>query len=109
MFRKVILGVALCAFATSAFAQTKRAKPPRPQVSQAQNDTLSMSCAQAHDLVLSKPKGVVLKTGPNRFDLYVHDAEACSADDDLTPAFVRTKNIRSCFIGYTCEDLSSSD
>jgi hypothetical protein len=106
--RKILLtGLAICALASSASAQTRKKSPPKPaSISAAERDTLTMTCAQSQALVRSK-EGIVLRTGPNHFDLYVHDAEACGSSDDLSPAFVRTKDQRSCHIGYTCEDLSA--
>jgi len=80
MIKRIMMGALVCAFATSTLAQTSKPvekKVVKPAISQAQNDTLNMKCAETTNLILSKPEGIVLKTGPNRWDLYVHDSEAC--------------------------------
>ena len=114
MIKRIMMGALVCAFATSALAQTsKRAekKVVKPAISQAQNDTLNMKCAETTNLILSKPEGIVLKTGPNRWDLYVHDSESCQklSTHESAPAFAPTKDNSACFIGYTCEDKPDSD
>ena len=105
MLKQSLIGIAICALATSALAQTpKLRKYPKPAVTEAKDDTLNMSCAQASALV-TKSQGIVLKTGPNRWDRYVNSAAACVAGDhDLTPQFVKTKDNSVCHIGFTCED-----
>ncbi len=109
MLKAAISLVAILAIGSSAFAQQRARTPlPRPGLSDAQGDTLQMTCAQATQLVQSRPEGVVLKTGPNRWDRYYHDAEFCpGAQRDLVPEFVRTKDTRACHLGFTCEDVSS--
>jgi hypothetical protein len=103
MLTKLILCIAICATATSALAQAKRHPRTKPLITQAEGDTLKMSCAQAASRVRSAGS-IILKTGPNRFDLYVKDGAACTAqDEDTVPAFVSTKDNYTCHIGYTCE------
>jgi hypothetical protein len=114
MIKRIMMGALVCAFATSALAQTSKPaekKLSKPAIAQAQNDTLNMKCADTTNLILSKPEGVVLKTGQNRWDLYVHDSEACQkiGAHESAPAFVRTKDSRACYIGYTCEDKTDQD
>jgi hypothetical protein len=108
MIKLTLTALAICAVATSAFSQTQKPRKfSKPLVTEAQSDTLGMTCSNARSLVLSKPEGVVLKTGPNHWDKYVHDEEACrQIEGVLAPAFVRTKDVRACNIGYTCEDPS---
>jgi hypothetical protein len=109
MLRKTIAILALCAFAGPTFAQSQSTPVkkllPRPAVTEAQNDTLQMTCDQGRKLVLSQPQGVVLRTGANRWDRYYHDTEFC-AQDHLVPEFVRTKDNQACMIGYTCHPLA---
>lgn len=113
MIKNMMMSILVCAFATSALAQTKPAAKQvvKPALAQAQNDTLTMSCSDITKLVNSKPEGVVLKTGSNRWDLYVHDSEACQkiSAHESSPALVRSKDSRACFIGYTCEDKIDLD
>lgn len=106
MLKTVLSTLALCVAATSAFAQAPASKRfPKPAIGEAQSDTLNMTCAAATALVLANPQGVVLRTGATRWDKYVHDAEACGpVIHELVPQFVRTRDVRACHIGYTCED-----
>jgi hypothetical protein len=110
MLNKTIAILALCAFTGPTLAQTQskptRQLPPRPAVSEAQNDTLQMTCDQTRKIVSSRPDGIVLKTGATRWDRYYHDAEFCGQEHDLVPEFVRTKDNQACMIGYTCHSLS---
>ena len=69
-----------------------------------------MTCADATKLVLSKPEGITLRTGANRWDHYFHDAEYCpNGPSDLVPQFVQTKDNGVCNIGYTCMSVSSDN
>ena len=63
----------------------------------------TMQCAEAKSLVQSKGSAI-LNSGPNIFNRYVKDSAFCAEDMYLTPAWVRTQNSRSCFVGYTCSD-----
>jgi hypothetical protein len=107
MLKKALVVIALCSVtAGMAHAQARKERLPKPLASEATQDTLDMTCSQAVKLVLSKPQGIVLRTGPNRWDKYVHDAEACGpVQRELIPEFVRTKDARSCHIGYTCSEV----
>jgi hypothetical protein len=103
MLTRLMLSLVICATATSAMAQAKRSPHPKPLITQAEGDTLEMSCAQAESRVRSAGS-IVLRTGTNRFDLYVKDGAACSRLlEDTVPAFVLTKDNNLCHIGYTCE------
>jgi hypothetical protein len=106
MLKTLLSTLALSIAASSAFAQAPVSKRfPKPAIAEAQSDTLNMTCAAATALVLGNPQGVVLRTGATRWDKYVHDTEACGPmKHDLVPQFVRTKDVRACHIGYTCED-----
>lgn len=106
MLKSVLSTLAFCVAASSAFAQAPAGKRfPKPAISEAQSDTLNMTCAAATALVLGNPQGVVLRTGATRWDKYVHDGEACGpVMHELVPQFVRTRDVRACHIGYTCEE-----
>lgn len=114
LFRRGALLTLAAVFATasmgSAFAQAKKhrhAGHPKPVLAAAEADTLHMSCSEATAMVRNKSK-VVLKTSTNIFDLYVKDPSVCTAmDEDAVPAFVRTKDSRTCNIGFTCDDRDS--
>lgn len=101
MLKKAIYIVAVCALATTSVQAQQSTS--RPTAGEVEGDTLAMTCAQATALILSKEKGISLRTGQNRFDRYVHDGYACGTNDDKVPAFVRTKDVKVCHIGYTCE------
>ncbi len=109
MLKAAIIGLAICSMTTATLAQAPARAPgrfPKPPATEAQLDTLNMTCAEAITLVRSRSQGIVLRTGQNRWDKYVHDGEACGpVQHDLAPQFVRTKDNRACHIGFTCEDL----
>jgi hypothetical protein len=111
MLKTTISLLAICALATPGFAQTAKKKlPPRAPYSAALPNTLAMTCADATKLVLSKPEGITLRTGANRWDHYFHDAEYCpNGPSDLVPQFVQTKDNGVCNIGYTCMSVSSDN
>jgi hypothetical protein len=70
---------------------------PRTDVSQ-------LSCEQAQSLIVQRGAAVVT-TGPRTYKRFVSDARFCDAGDHyLHPAFTRTADKRSCYIGYTCEN-----
>lgn len=104
MLKSVIFLIALCALTTPGLSQTAKKKlPPRAPYSASLTDTLGMTCAEATKLVLSKPEGVTLRTGQNRWDHYFHDAEYCpNGASDLVPEFVQTRDNRTCNVGFTC-------
>lgn len=65
----------------------------------------SMTCAQAAALV-QKQGAVVMDTGPNTYDRYVSTLSACWPGQALKPQWVATRDMRQCFVGYTCYDPS---
>lgn len=80
---------------------------PAITIQQAAGDTLQMTCAQGRAMVKGK-SGVILKTGATHFDRYHRRGEACErTDQEMQPAFVRSKDNPLCFIGYTCETPES--
>jgi len=63
----------------------------------------TMQCSEAQSMV--KTKGaVVLSSGAYTYNRYVKDAAFCGEDMYLRPAWARTQNTKSCFVGYTCSD-----
>ncbi|HVB88739.1 MAG TPA: hypothetical protein VND97_00925 [Beijerinckiaceae bacterium] len=84
----LLLLVFLAATMTEASAQS------RPYVP-------GMSCAQAKALVRSAG-AIVLSTGRYTYDRYVAGDGYCLPEDMTAPAFERTRDNRSCFIGYYC-------
>lgn len=107
MLRTATFLITICAVTTPGFAQPAQKRlPPRPAYSAAMPDTLGMTCADATKLVLSKPEGIALRTGTNRWDYYFHDAEYCrTGAAELVPQFVETKDNGVCHIGFTCRGV----
>ncbi len=68
---------------------------------QARQNTTRMSCRQAKDLVYSRG-AIVLSTGRNTYDRFVASRAFCPPGDYIKRAFARTRDRRSCPIGYTC-------
>ena len=63
----------------------------------------NMQCSEAQSMV--KTKGaVVLSSGTYTYNRYVKDAAFCGEDMYLRPAWAKTQNSKSCFVGYTCSD-----
>jgi hypothetical protein len=101
LIRAVLLSAGFLALSSAAFAQGARVMP---RLEEAQGDTLQMNCAQAKGSVKGSG-GIVLKSGPNHFDLYHRSGGTCSRlGESMQPAFVRSKDNPVCFIGYTCEE-----
>ncbi|MFG1463506.1 hypothetical protein V5F77_11465 [Xanthobacter sp. DSM 24535] len=67
--------------------------------------SVNMSCVQANALV-TKAGGTVLNTGGLTYDRYVRDRSFCTYFDVTKPAFVPTRDVKQCFVGYTCIDPS---
>ena len=70
-------------------------------IAEARVNTTNLSCNQAQDLVYSRG-AVVLSTGRNTYDRFVRNRTFCPTGDYTEPAYVRTRDRRSCNIGYTC-------
>lgn len=68
---------------------------------EARVNTTNLTCRQAQDLVDSRG-GIVLSTGRNTYDRFVANRSFCPIGDYTEPAYVRTRDRRSCNIGYTC-------
>lgn len=67
----------------------------------ARPDSLAMTCSQTAGLV-AKSNGIVIGTGPNIYDRYVASRASCMVEEQLKPAWVKTRDNPQCFIGYTC-------
>lgn len=70
---------------------------------QAMPQSLDMTCNEAKAMV-NRAGAVVIATGPNLFDRYVRDMSACNWGDVTKPAWIKTKDVAQCPIGYTCWD-----
>ncbi|OZA96262.1 MAG: hypothetical protein B7X67_24390 [Rhizobiales bacterium 39-66-18] len=67
--------------------------------------SVTMTCAQALSFV-TKAGGTVLGTGGLTYDRYVRDRSFCNYSEVTKPAFVPTRDVKQCFVGYTCIDPS---
>ncbi|MFG1301150.1 hypothetical protein V5F49_15260 [Xanthobacter sp. V3C-3] len=72
-----------------------------PATAQARPDSLSMTCAEAANLVTTQG-AVVIGTGPNLFDRYVREVRFCSGAEQLKPEWIKTRDNPQCFVGYVC-------
>lgn len=63
--------------------------------------TQTMDCAAARQLV-ARAGAVVLGTGPYTYDRYVRDRSFCQLAEILDPAWVPTRDVAQCPVGYRC-------
>jgi hypothetical protein len=64
-------------------------------------DTFQMSCAEARGLVAAHG-AVVLYSGRYTYDRFVRDSSFCSRPDRADPAWVETRDVPQCSVGYRC-------
>ena len=64
----------------------------------ARPNTTGMTCSQARNLV-TRSGAIVLSTGPRTYDRYVRSGAFCAFGEYPEPAFVKTRDKRSCYIG----------
>jgi hypothetical protein len=76
---------------------------PVAAISASRPDVRNMSCAAAQKLVAQRG-GIVLTTGRYTYERFVSGQRFCESALYAHPAFVRTKDRRSCEIGYVCTD-----
>jgi hypothetical protein len=72
-------------------------------MSQTRSDSLTMSCANARQLV-SQRGAVVVGTGPYIYDRFVAHAGYCEITQTAEPAWVPTADDRQCPIGQRCRE-----
>lgn len=70
--------------------------------------TTDLTCAQARAVVL-RQGAAVLGTGGQTFDRFVRDRTFCEATEIGRRAFVPTRDMPGCFVGYTCYEPSRGD
>lgn len=86
----------ICGLALAAVVAASGAATARP-------DVRNMTCQQARDLVVQS-HSIVLTTGQHTYDKFVSGQRYCEHPLTAVPAYVTTKDVRQCMIGYTCED-----
>lgn len=77
---------------------------PTRAMAQSGPTTLSMTCAQAREIVASQG-AAVLRTGPTTYDRYVRDGTFCALQEIARPAWVRTADTAQCPIGGVCRPV----
>ena len=77
------------------------AMAPSVAFAQARPMTPGMDCAAARQLV-GRAGAIVLGTGPNTYDRYVRDRSFCQIAEILDPAWVPTRDVAQCPVGYRC-------
>lgn len=85
----VVLGALLLGFSSGADAKV------RHHVASLYPNSLEMTCAQAQDYI-AKNDGAILATGDAHASFH---SSYCSGQ----PAYVRTKDVRFCFVGQYCD------
>lgn len=71
---------------------------------QGRPSTLSMTCAQAQQMVV-RSGAAVLSTGPTTYDRFVRDRSFCMPDESTEPTWAPTRDSAQCMVGYRCERL----
>ena len=70
--------------------------------------TTGLTCRQAVSIVSSRG-AVVLGTGGHSFDRFVRDRGFCEITESVRRAFVPTRDVPQCFVGYRCFEPSRDD
>lgn len=91
--KAVLVSLAVAGLSTGAVAQPAAT-------------TLTMTCAQARQLVASQG-AVVLHTGPTTYDRYVRDSTFCPRPFTARPVWVRTADVAQCPIGGICSSMDT--
>lgn len=65
----------------------------------------ALSCRVIANTVASSG-AVVLGAGGDSFDRYVSDQSQCALGEVIAPAWVRSADSSSCFVGYTCKQYN---
>lgn len=86
--KRIVLALALTAFASGAQAQQRPYTPAMP-------------CEQVRQIVLAYG-AVVLGTGTHTYDRYVRDASFCEIGETTEPAWVPAADTPQCPVGYRC-------
>jgi len=74
-----------------------------PAQAQGRPDSMSMSCSAARALV-QRSGAIVMQSGPGIYDRYVDHRGFCTISEEVDPAYIRTRDSRQCFVGFTCRE-----
>ena len=86
--RKLLLSLVLVSVGSSALAQ------PRA-------NALAMACGEVRALVASHGAAIVY-SGPFTYDRFVRDSTFCARPDRTEPAWLPTRDVPQCPVGYRC-------
>jgi hypothetical protein len=64
--------------------------------------TSGLACSVIANVVSSRG-AVLLATGGDNFDRYVSDQSQCALGEQIAPAWVKSADSASCFVGFTCD------
>jgi len=90
-------------FAIIVLALTTLAAP-----AQARINTMSMTCAQAKNVVVQRG-AVILGNAARRYDRYVATRAYCTPQEIIMPDWIQTRDNPQCFVGYRCKDANYPD
>ncbi|WP_089174868.1 hypothetical protein [Bosea sp. AS-1] len=71
-------------------------------VAQSRPSTTTRPCAASRQDVLARG-AIVLGTGGQTYDRFVRDRSFCQFDEILEPAWVPSRDVPACFVGYRCK------
>ncbi|CAN1565441.1 hypothetical protein MCEMSEM23_02900 [Rhabdaerophilaceae bacterium] len=71
-------------------------------LAQARPSTQALTCQAAQALV-QKSGAIVLDTGAGTYDRYVSGQQFCIYGQITQPAYVSTRDVRDCVVGFVCE------
>lgn len=69
---------------------------------QARPSTVSRPCV-ASQRDVQRNGAIVLGTGGYTYDRFVADRRFCQFDEFLDPAWVPSRDVEACFVGYRCK------
>jgi hypothetical protein len=87
--KRMVVAMAAILAAGTALAQQRPSTVTRP-CSESQRD-------------VQRSGAIVLGTGGHTFDRFVRDRSFCQFDEFLDPAWVPSRDLPACFVGYRCK------
>ncbi len=65
--------------------------------------TPQMTCGQAQ-AIIQRQGAALLYTAPEIYDRFVRDRSQCTSTQITKAAFLPTRDVKACMVGYTCVD-----
>lgn len=75
---------------------------PHAALAQSRPSTVTRPCAASRQEVLAHG-AAVLGTGGQTYDRFVRDRSFCQFDEVIEPAWVPSRDMPACFVGYRCK------